>query len=51
MYLFNKRKLSKKLDKFCKIVLDVPAQRVDRIQEMHIFIGHTLCEILEKKLT
>ena len=27
-----------------------PASRVDRIQEMHIHIGHTICEILENKL-
>ena len=47
----TKKNYPKKLDKFCEIVLDVPAQRVDRIQEMHIFVGHTLCEILEKKLT
>lgn len=29
------------------IVLKVPASRVDRIQEMHILIGHIICEIVE----
>ncbi len=29
------------------IVLEVPASRVDRIQEMHILIGHIICEIVE----
>tara|TARA_B100000242_G_C42968464_1_gene449313 strand:+ start:449 stop:1054 length:606 start_codon:yes stop_codon:yes gene_type:complete len=43
----TKKKYPKKLDKLADIVLDVPANRVDRIQEMHIFIGHNLCEELE----
>ena len=47
----TKENYPKNLKKLCNIVLDVPAQRVDRIQEMHIFVGHTLCEILEKELT
>ena len=29
------------------IVLEVPASRVDRIQEMHILVGHIICEIVE----
>ena len=48
---FTKKNYPKILKNFCNIVLDVPAQRVDRIQEMHIFIGHTICEILETELT
>jgi D-sedoheptulose 7-phosphate isomerase len=28
-------------------LLEVPANRVDRIQEMHILIGHTICELVE----
>ena len=43
----TKKKYPKKLDKLADIVLDVPANRVDRIQEMHILIGHNLCEELE----
>ena len=35
---------------FCDIIISVPATRPDRIQEMHIAIGHVICEILESKL-
>ena len=28
--------------------INVPSLRVDRIQEMHIFVGHLLCETIEK---
>lgn len=48
---FTKKNYPKTLKNYCNIVLDVPAQRVDRVQEMHIFIGHTICEILEAELT
>jgi D-sedoheptulose 7-phosphate isomerase len=34
----------------CDIVITVPASRPDRIQEMHIAIGHIICEILESEL-
>lgn len=47
----TKENFPKILKNYTNIVLDVPAQRVDRIQEMHIFIGHTICEILEAELT
>ena len=32
------------------IDLIVPSQSTARIQEMHILIGHTLCDLVEKKL-
>ena len=32
------------------IDLIVPSQSTARIQEMHILIGHTLCDLIEKKL-
>ena len=32
------------------IVLSVPARASNRIQEMHILIGHTLCGALERRL-
>ncbi|EFB91223.1 phosphoheptose isomerase [Pyramidobacter piscolens W5455] len=32
------------------VVLAVPTAETPRIQEMHILIGHTLCEIIEKSL-
>ena len=38
----------------CKNILDipiiVPSENTARIQEMHILIGHLICEIVEKKL-
>ncbi|MDR1758826.1 MAG: SIS domain-containing protein [Bacteroidales bacterium] len=32
------------------ILLDVPSNDTPRIQEMHIFIGHILCQWIEEKL-
>jgi len=37
-------------DGLCDITISVPALRPDRIQEMHIAIGHIICEILESEL-
>ncbi len=34
----------------CDHVLSVDSSAVPRIQEMHILIGHIICEIVEKKL-
>ena len=34
----------------CDIIINVPASRPDRIQEMHIAIGQIICEILESEL-
>ena len=34
----------------CDVTISVPALRPDRIQEMHIAIGHIICEILESEL-
>ena len=34
----------------CDVIINAPASRPDRIQEMHIAIGHVICEILESKL-
>jgi D-sedoheptulose 7-phosphate isomerase len=34
----------------CDVIISVPASRPDRIQEMHIAIGHIICEILESEL-
>ncbi len=39
-------KLYKKVD----IIIPVPSKRVDRIQEMHIGIGHIICEAIENCL-
>ena len=35
----------------CDICLCAPSQSTARIQEMHITIGHTICELLEERLT
>ena len=34
----------------CKVCLCVPSKSTPRIQEMHITIGHTICELLEERL-
>ena len=31
-------------------LIDIPSQNTPRIQEMHILIGHTICEIVEKAM-
>ena len=36
-----------KMDSNCDIVIKVPANRADRIQEMHIAIGQIICQIIE----
>ena len=36
--------------KFVDHLFKVPSSRVDRIQEMHIFIGHNICEVVEKEI-
>jgi D-sedoheptulose 7-phosphate isomerase len=34
----------------CDVCLCVPSARTPRIQEMHITIGHTICELVEERL-
>ena len=34
----------------CDLCLCVPSKSTPRIQEMHILIGHTICELLEDRL-
>lgn len=34
----------------CDLCLCVPSKSTPRIQEMHILIGHTICEFLEERL-
>ena len=34
----------------CDQIIGVPAQRVDRVQELHISVCHLLCELIEKDL-
>lgn len=46
----TKKNYPKNLNKICNVILPVTAERVDRIQEIHIFIGHSICEALEKNI-
>jgi D-sedoheptulose 7-phosphate isomerase len=39
-----------KMAELCDICLCVPSQSTPRIQECHILIGHTICELLERIL-
>ena len=38
---------AKNLKKKVDLLIPVPSERVDRIQEMHIGIGHIICETVE----
>lgn len=35
----------------CDLCLSVPSESTARVQEMHITIGHAICELLEERLT
>lgn len=35
----------------CRVNLVVPSDDTPRIQEMHIFIGHTICHLLDQEFT
>jgi len=39
-----------KMRQLCDLCICVPSTSTPRIQECHILIGHTLCELLEKML-
>ncbi|MEM2963172.1 MAG: D-sedoheptulose 7-phosphate isomerase [Candidatus Anstonellales archaeon] len=39
-----------KMDTICDLCIHVPSTDTQRIQEMHIFIGHVICEIVEGDL-
>lgn len=43
--------LGGKMRAACDLCLCVPSKSTARIQEMHITIGHTICELLEEKLS
>ena len=40
-----------KKQKLCDVNIRPNANRVDRIQELHIAIGHLICEMVEQELT
>ena len=39
-----------KMKEHCKFLINIPSTDTPRIQECHMLIGHTLCEIVEMKL-
>ncbi|SHO80893.1 Phosphoheptose isomerase 1 [hydrothermal vent metagenome] len=39
-----------KMDMLCDIVINIPSQITPRVQEIHILIGHILCDIIEKEM-
>lgn len=39
-----------KMKDLCDILLNVPSTDTPRIQESHILIGHTICELVEDKM-
>jgi D-sedoheptulose 7-phosphate isomerase len=39
-----------RMDSLCDILIKVPATRTNRIQEMHIAVGHMLCGFIEDEL-
>ena len=39
-----------KIENMCDCIIKVPATSPDRIQEMHIAVGHLICEIIEDTL-
>ena len=43
----NSDELAKKMAALCDVCLRVPADRTPRIQELHIAVGHVLCELVE----
>jgi len=38
------------MNQVCDINIVVPSYDTARIQEMHILIGHTLCQIIDNKI-
>ena len=38
-----------RVSKITNLEINVPSNRVDRIQELHLVVGHNICEIVEKK--
>ncbi|MDC1536825.1 D-sedoheptulose 7-phosphate isomerase [Candidatus Thioglobus sp.] len=39
------------MNTICDINIVVPSQDTPRIQEMHIFIGHTICHLIDQEFT
>lgn len=39
-----------KLAEHCDLLLNIPSDNTPRIQEFHISVGHTICELVEERL-
>ena len=39
-----------KMNEYCKMIINVPSDKVPRIQEGHLLIGHTICQLVEMNL-
>ena len=39
-----------KFNDLCTVNIVVPSEDTARIQEMHIFVGHTICELIDLEL-
>ena len=39
------------MNKICDVNIIVPSNDTPRIQEMHIFIGHTICHLVDQEFT
>ena len=39
------------MNTICDVNIVVPSEQTPRIQEMHILIGHTLCQLIDNELT
>ena len=38
------------LPEFTDLVISVPSKMIPQIQEVHLFIGHLICEYVEREL-
>jgi D-sedoheptulose 7-phosphate isomerase len=49
--IFASEKSNKYFSKKVDVFFDFPANRVDRIQEIHMLVGHIICELVENKMS
>lgn len=38
------------MKQYCDILIEIPSKNTPRIQECHMIIGHSICELVEKEL-
>jgi len=39
------------LKKICNVSIIAPSNETERIQEIHIFVGHTICDLIEQNIS